>query len=61
MVSAGCKRSPTRPGTGKPEYDALDRQTKVDYPDGSSEEIHYNRLDPTEFIDRQGHENRGNL
>jgi RHS repeat-associated protein len=36
------------------QYDAIDRPTRIIYPDGSFEEIRYNRLDPVEFVDRGG-------
>jgi len=36
------------------DYDALDRQTKVTYPDGTYEETVYNRLDPEKGRDRLG-------
>jgi RHS repeat-associated protein len=36
------------------DYDALNRRTKVTYPDGSYEETVYNRLDPEKHRDPQG-------
>jgi YD repeat-containing protein len=36
------------------DYDALDRVTKVTYPDGTYEETVYNRLDPERSRDRLG-------
>jgi YD repeat-containing protein len=35
-------------------YDALDRLTKITYPDGTFERIRYHRLDPIQLTDRQG-------
>jgi YD repeat-containing protein len=35
-------------------HDALDRPTRIDYPDGSFEETTWTHLDPTQFRDRQG-------
>jgi RHS repeat-associated protein len=37
------------------DYDALDRQTRVSYPDGTYEEAVYNRLDAEKQRDRLGH------
>jgi RHS repeat-associated protein len=34
-------------------YDALDRLTRVTYPDGTFERLRYNRLNPVQFTDRQ--------
>ena len=36
------------------DYDALDRETKVTYPDGTYEQTVYNRLDPERQRDRLG-------
>jgi RHS repeat-associated protein len=36
------------------EYDALNRPTKVTFPDGTFQQTKYDRLDPVELIDRQG-------
>jgi RHS repeat-associated protein len=36
------------------DYDALDRPTRVTYPDGTFEQITYDRLDAVEFKDRLG-------
>jgi RHS repeat-associated protein len=36
------------------DYDALDRITRINYPDGTFEQIVYERLDPTAFRDRLG-------
>ena len=40
------------------DYDALDRPTRITYPDSSYEEIGYNRLDPEVLRDRAGRETR---
>ncbi|PYM13244.1 MAG: hypothetical protein DME18_09465 [Verrucomicrobia bacterium] len=40
------------------DYDAIDRFTRVTYPDGTYEEIAYNRLDPEVLRDRAGRETR---
>lgn len=40
------------------DFDALDRVTKLTYPDGTYEQIVYNRLDPVEFRDRLGRSTR---
>jgi RHS repeat-associated protein len=40
--------------TATTDYDALDRPTRITYPDGTYEEIVYNRLDPERRRDRLG-------
>ena len=40
------------------DHDAIDRITRVTYPDGTHEEIAYNRLDPEVLRDRAGRETR---
>lgn len=54
--TVGRARSATDPSgyTVLADYDALDRVIKTTYPDGSFEQTTYDRLDATEWRDRQG-------
>lgn len=48
----------SRGSTVNYRYDALDRLIRTSYPDGTAEEIVWDRLDPIKIRDRQGRETR---